>query len=95
MAHAGPRGSGQIQNNGGAYADGDANDSSVTAGVSDDQYADSAPEANGVYPQTSRSGHSGAVLHERMQSTNSSYPVSRGYEDGVDRNQSVSSGNTQ
>ena len=95
MMRAGPRRSGQIQNNGGAYVDGDANDSGVTAGVSDDQYADSALEADGAYQHTSRSGRSGAGLHEQMQSTNSSRPVGREYVDGADQNQSVSSGNTQ
>ena len=95
----GPRGTGLIQNNGGMYdeeADGTGSVSAgASAGVSDDQYADSGVNGTGGYRQPSRFSRPALMLHERMQSTNSSSPVDRESEDGVEEEQSVTSEGTQ
>ena len=94
----GPRGRGLIQN-GHVYheeADGTGSVSvGASAGVSDDQDADSAMHANGHHHQTSRFARPAPMLHERMQSTNSSSPLHHKYEDGGDEEQSLTSEGTQ
>lgn len=90
----GPSGTGFIRNNGVALLKQDETGSvsaGASAGVSDDQYADSGMHANGGYHQTSRFGRSAPLLHERMQSTNSSTPIHREYDGGVDEEQSLTS----
>lgn len=92
---AGPNGTGLIQNKGGVYAEengGGSISAGASEGVSDDQYADSGMYANGGdNHEMSRLGRSAPMLHERMQSTNSSSPVDREVEDGVDEEQSFTS----
>ena len=98
MCCVGPRGTGLIQNGHMYHEDADGTGSvsvGASAGVSDDQDADSGMHANGGYHHTSRFGRSAPMLHERMQSTNSSSPLHHKYEDGVDEEQSVTSEGTQ